>query len=139
MLIASGSEAVRVYGQLNGSTVRTYAGVLAGRNYGIIANCAASGYGFVGSSGSRDYGLVAYNYSTLYIGGLVGGNFASGSSRNGSLGIFSSEANCPSVIVSAYNASVYAGGLAGVNNGAIQSSYALAPCSPRTSATAPCG
>lgn len=125
VLMASGSEAVRVYGQLNGSTVRTYAGVLAGRNYGIIANCAASGYGFVGSSGSRDYGLVAYNYSTLYIGGLVGGNFASGSSRNGSLGIFSSEANCPSVIVSAYNASVYAGGLAGVNNGAIQSSYAL--------------
>ena len=55
----------------------------------------------------------------------MGGNFASGSSRNGSLGIFSSEANCPSVIVSAYNASVYAGGLAGVNNGAIQSSYAL--------------
>ena len=49
VLIASGSEAVRVYGQLNGSTVRTYAGVLAGRNYGIIANCAASGYGFVGS------------------------------------------------------------------------------------------
>lgn len=125
VLMASGSEAVRVYGQLNGSTVRTYAGVLAGRNYGIIANCAASGYGFVGFSGSRDYGLVAYNYSTLYIGGLVGGNFASGSSRNGSLGIFSSEANCPSVIVSAYNASVYAGGLAGVNNGAIQSSYAL--------------
>ena len=31
----------------------------------------------------------------------------------------------PSVIVSAYNASVYAGGLAGVNSGAIQSSYAL--------------
>ena len=119
-------EAVRLTRRLDGSTVRIYAGVLAGRNYGIIANCAVSGYGFEGISGNRDYGLVAYNYSTLYIGGLVGGNFASGSSRNGTLGIFSCESSCPDVTVSAYNASVYAGGLTGSNTGGtIQSSYAV--------------
>ena len=126
VMLGQYGEAVRLTRRLDGSTVRLYAGVLAGRNYGIIANCAVSGYGFEGSSGSRDYGLVAYNYSTLYIGGLVGGNFASGSSRNGTLGIFSSESNCPDVTVSAYNASVYAGGLAGANSGGtIQSSYAV--------------
>lgn len=119
-------EAVRLTRRLDGSAVQVYAGVLAGRNYGIIANCAASGYGFKGVSDGHDYGLAAYNYSTLYVGGLVGGSFASGSSRNGTLGIFSSESNCPDVTVSAYNASVYAGGLAGTNSGGtIQSSYAV--------------
>ena len=126
VLLGQYDEAVRLAGRLDGSTVQVYAGVLAGRNYGIIANCAVSGYSFEGISGNRDYGLVAYNYSTLYVGGLAGGNFASGSSRNGTLGIFSSESNCPAITVLAYNASVYAGGLAGTNRGGtIQSSYAV--------------
>ncbi len=117
-LLSSGTERVERSGLLQGSATVVYMGVLAGRNYGTISNCAVSGYGF--GSGT---GILAYQHSTVYMGGLVGGNLYH---KTHSGRILSSEANCPTVQVSSYNASIYAGGFAGSNaGGSIQSCYAL--------------
>lgn len=103
---------------IQGSTTVVYMGALAGRNYGTVSNCAVSGYAFGGASG-----VAAYQHSTVYLGGLVGGNLYH-KTRSGR--IVSSEANCPQAEVSAYSAAVYAGGFTGSNaGGSIQSCYAL--------------
>lgn len=117
-LLSSGTERVERSGLIQGSTTVVYMGVLAGRNYGTISNCAVSGYGF-----GSGMGILAYQHSTVYMGGLVGGNLYH---KTHSGRILSSEANCPLVQVSSYNASIYAGGFAGSNaGGSIQSCYAL--------------
>lgn len=117
-LLSSGTERVERSGLIQGSTTVVYMGVLAGRNYGTISNCAVSGYGF-----GSGMGILAYQHSTVYMGGLVGGNLYH---KTHSGRILSSEANCPLVQVSSYNASIYAGGFAGCNaGGSIQSCYAL--------------
>ena len=117
-LLSSGTERVERSGLIQGSTTVVYMGVLAGRNYGTISNCAVSGYSF-----GSGMGILAYQHSTVYMGGLVGGNLYH---KTHSGRILSSEANCPLVQVSSYNASIYAGGFAGSNaGGSIQSCYAL--------------
>lgn len=117
-LLSLGTERVERSGLIQGSTTVVYMGVLAGRNYGTISNCAVSGYSF-----GSDMGILAYQHSTVYMGGLVGGNLYH---KTHSGRILSSEANCPLVQVSSYNASIYAGGFAGSNaGGSIQSCYAL--------------
>ena len=117
-LLSSGTERVERSGLIQGSTTVVYMGVLAGRSYGTISNCAVSGYGF-----GSGMGILAYQHSTVYMGGLVGGNLYH---KTHSGRILSSEANCPLVQVSSYNASIYAGGFAGSNaGGSIQSCYAL--------------
>lgn len=117
-LLSSGTERVERRGLIQGSTTVVYMGVLAGRNYGTISNCAVSGYSF-----GSGMGILAYQHSTVYMGGLVGGNLYH---KTHSGRILSSEANCPLVQVSSYNASIYAGGFAGSNaGGSIQSCYAL--------------
>lgn len=118
VLLSSGTERVERSGLIQGSTTVVYMGVLAGRNYGTISNCAVSDYGF-----GSGMGILAYQHSTVYMGGLVGGNLYH---KTHSGRILSSEANCPLVQVSSYNASIYAGGFAGSNaGGSIQSCYAL--------------
>lgn len=118
MLLSSGPERVERRGLIQGSTTVVYMGVLAGRSYGTISNCAVSGYSF-----GSGMGILAYQHSTVYTGGLVGGNLYH---KTHSGRILSSEANCPLVQVSSYNASIYAGGFAGSNaGGSIQSCYAL--------------
>ena len=103
---------------IQGSTTVVYMGALVGRNYGTVSNCAVSGYAFGGASG-----VAAYQHSTVYLGGLVGGNLYH---KTHSGRIVSSEANCPQAEVSAYSAAVYAGGFTGSNaGGSIQSCYAL--------------
>lgn len=105
-------------GLIQGSTTVVYMGTLAGRNYGTVSNCAVSGYALGGASG-----VAAYQHSTVYLGGLVGGNLYH---KTHSGRIVSSEANCPLAEVSAYSAAVYAGGFTGSNaGGSIQSCYAL--------------
>ena len=105
-------------GLIQGSTTVVYMGALAGQNYGTVSNCAVSGYAFGGASG-----VAAYQHSTVYLGGLVGGNLYH---KTHSGRIVSSEANCPLAEVSAYSAAVYAGGFTGSNaGGSIQSCYAL--------------
>lgn len=105
-------------GLIQGSTTVVYMGALAGRNYGTVSNCAVSGYALGGASG-----VAAYQHSTVYLGGLVGGNLYH---KTHSGRIVSSEANCPLAEVSAYSAAVYAGGFSGSNaGGSIQSCYAL--------------
>ena len=117
-LLSSGMERVERSGLIQGSTTVVYMGVLAGRNYGTISNCAVSDYSF-----GSGMGILAYQHSTVYMGGLVGGNLYH---KTHSGRILSSEANCPLVQVSSYNASIYAGGFAGSNaGGSIQSCYAL--------------
>ena len=117
-LLSSGTERVERRGLIQGSTTVVYIGVLAGRSYGTISNCAVSGYSF-----GSGMGILAYQHSTVYMGGLVGGNLYH---KTHSGRILSSEANCPLVQVSSYNASIYAGGFAGSNaGGSIQSCYAL--------------
>ena len=117
-LLSSGTERVERSGLIQGSTTVVYMGVLAGRNYGTISNCAVSDYSF-----GSGMGILAYQHSTVYTGGLVGGNLYH---KTHSGRILSSEANCPLVQVSSYNASIYAGGFAGSNaGGSIQSCYAL--------------
>ena len=117
-LLSSGTERVERRGLIQGSTTVVYMGVLAGRSYGTISNCAVSGYSF-----GSGMGILAYQHSTVYMGGLVGGNLYH---KTHSGRILSSEANCPLVQVSSYNASIYAGGFAGSNaGGSIQSCYAL--------------
>ena len=117
-LLSSGTERVERSGLIQGSTTVVYMGVLAGRNYGTISNCAVSDYSF-----GSGMGILAYQHSTVYMGGLVGGNLYH---KTHSGRILSSEANCPLVQVSSYNASIYAGGFAGSNaGGSIQSCYAL--------------
>ena len=105
-------------GLIQGSPTVVYMGALAGRNYGTVSNCAVSGYALGGASG-----VAAYQHSTVYLGGLVGGNLYH---KTHSGRIVSSEANCPLAEVSAYSAAVYAGGFTGSNaGGSIQSCYAL--------------
>lgn len=105
-------------GLIQGSTTVVYMGALTGRNYGTVSNCAVSGYALGGASG-----VAAYQHSTVYLGGLVGGNLYH---KTHSGRIVSSEANCPLAEVSAYSAAVYAGGFTGSNaGGSIQSCYAL--------------
>lgn len=117
-LLSSGTERVERSRLIQGSTTVVYMGVLAGRSYGTISNCAVSGYSF-----GSGMGILAYQHSTVYMGGLVGGNLYH---KTHSGRILSSEANCPLVQVSSYNASIYAGGFAGSNaGGSIQSCYAL--------------
>ena len=117
-LLSSGTERVERSGLIQGSTTVVYMGVLAGRNYGTISNCAVSDYSF-----GSGMGILGYQHSTVYMGGLVGGNLYH---KTHSGRILSSEANCPLVQVSSYNASIYAGGFAGSNaGGSIQSCYAL--------------
>ncbi len=111
-------SAVERSGLIQGSTTVVYMGALAGRNYGTVSNCAVSGYALSGASG-----VAAYQHSTVYLGGLVGGNLYH---KTHSGRIVSSEANCPLAEVSAYSAAVYAGGFTGSNaGGSIQSCYAL--------------
>ena len=117
-LLSSGAERTERSGLIQGSSTVVYMGVLAGRNYGTVSNCAVSGYSF-----GSDMGILAYQHSTVYMGGLVGGNLYH---KTHSGRITTSEANCPMVQVSSYNASVYAGGFTGSNvGGSIQSCYAL--------------
>lgn len=117
-LLSSGTERVERSGLIQGSTTVVYMGALAGRNYGTVSNCAVSGYALSGASG-----VAAYQHSTVYLGGLVGGNLYH---KTHSGRIVSSEANCPLAEVSAYSAAVYAGGFTGSNaGGSIQSCYAL--------------
>lgn len=117
-LLSSGTERVERSGLIQGSTTVVYKGALAGRNYGTVSNCAVSGYALGGASG-----VAAYQHSTVYLGGLVGGNLYH---KTHSGRIVSSEANCPLAEVSAYSAAVYAGGFTGSNaGGSIQSCYAL--------------
>ena len=117
-LLSSGTERVERSGLIQGSTTVVYMGALAGRNYGTVSNCAVSGYTLGGASG-----VAAYQHSTVYLGGLVGGNLYH---KTHSGRIVSSEANCPLAEVSAYSAAVYAGGFTGSNaGGSIQSCYAL--------------
>lgn len=117
-LLSSGTERVERSGLIQGSTTVVYMGALAGRNYGTVSNCAVSGYALGGASG-----VAAYQHSTVYLGGLVGGNLYH---KTHSGRIVSSEANCPLAEVSAYSAAVYAGGFTGSNaGGSIQSCYAL--------------
>lgn len=115
---SSSKSTVERSGLIQGSTTVVYMGALAGRNYGTVSNCAVSGYAFGGASG-----VAAYQHSTVYLGGLVGGNLYH---KTHSGRIVSSEANCPLAEVSAYSAAVYAGGFTGSNaGGSIQSCYAL--------------
>lgn len=117
-LLSSGTERVERSGLIQGSTTVVYMGALAGRNYGTVSNCAVSGYALGGASG-----VAAYQHSTVYLGGLVGGNLYH---KTHSGRIVSSEANCPLAEVSAYSAAVYAGGFTGSNaGGSIQSCYTL--------------
>lgn len=117
-LLSSGTERVERSGLIQGSTTVVYMGALAGRNYGTVSNCAVSGYALGGASG-----VAAHQHSTVYLGGLVGGNLYH---KTHSGRIVSSEANCPLAEVSAYSAAVYAGGFTGSNaGGSIQSCYAL--------------
>ena len=117
-VLSDGGDAVTRQGLINGSTTVVYMGVLAGRNYGTITNCAVSGYD-VGLA----EGILAYQNSTVYAGGLVGGNLYH---RDHSGYITASEANCPMVLVSAYSSQIYVGGFTGSNaGGSIQSCYAL--------------
>ena len=117
-LLSSGTERVERGGLIQGSTTVVYMGALAGRNYGTVSNCAVSGYALGSASG-----VAAYQHSTVYLGGLVGGNLYH---KTHSGRIVSSEANCPLAEVSAYSAAVYAGGFTGSNaGGSIQSCYAL--------------
>ena len=118
LLSDDNKSAVERSGLIQGSTTVVYVGALAGRNYGTVSNCAVSGYSLGGTSG-----VAAYQHSTVYLGGLVGGNLYH---KTHSGRIVSSEANCPQAEVSAYNAAVYAGGFTGSNaGGSIQSCYAL--------------
>ena len=115
---SSSNTTVERSGLIQGSTTVVYMGALAGRNYGTVSNCAVSGYALGGASG-----VAAYQHSTVYLGGLVGGNLYH---KTHSGRIVSSEANCPLAEVSAYSAAVYAGGFTGSNaGGSIQSCYAL--------------
>lgn len=115
---SSSNTTVERSGLIQGSTTVVYMGALAGRNYGTVSNCAVSGYALGGASG-----VAAYQHSTVYLGGLVGGNLYH-KTHGGR--IVSSEANCPLAEVSAYSAAVYAGGFTGSNaGGSIQSCYAL--------------
>lgn len=115
---SSSKSTVERSGLIQGSTTVVYMGALAGRNYGTVSNCAVSGYALGGASG-----VAAYQHSTVYLGGLVGGNLYH---KTHSGRIVSSEANCPLAEVSAYSAAVYAGGFTGSNaGGSIQSCYAL--------------
>lgn len=115
---ATSKNTVERSGLIQGSTTVVYMGALAGRNYGTVSNCAVSGYALGGASG-----VAAYQHSTVYLGGLVGGNLYH---KTHSGRIVSSEANCPQAEVSAYSAAVYAGGFTGSNaGGSIQSCYAL--------------
>ena len=115
---SASKSAVERSGLIQGSTTVVYMGALAGRNYGTVSNCAVSGYALGGASG-----VAAYQHSTVYLGGLVGGNLYH---KTHSGRIVSSEANCPLAEVSAYSAAVYAGGFTGSNaGGSIQSCYAL--------------
>ena len=115
---SSSKSTVERSGLIQGSTTVVYMGALAGRNYGTVSNCAVSGYALGDASG-----VAAYQHSTVYLGGLVGGNLYH---KTHSGRIVSSEANCPLAEVSAYSAAVYAGGFTGSNaGGSIQSCYAL--------------
>ena len=93
-----------------------YMGVLVGKNTGTIENCAVSGYYIAGSDGT----IHAYENSTLYAGGLVGGNDDGGIITNCS-------ADTPALRLSSVFANVYLGGFVGSNSnsGYIGNCYAL--------------
>ena len=89
-----------------------YMGVLVGRNFGTINNCAASGYYIAGSDGT----IHAYENSYLYAGGLVGGNAGT---------ITNCSADTPALRLSSAYANAYLGGFVGTNSSYISSCYAL--------------
>lgn len=85
-----------------------YLGAIAGRNDGVIYNCAAAGYSITGN---------AYQGSVLYLGGFTGYN--SGTIRSGSV-------SCPAITANSNYARLYTGGFAGGSSGLIHQSYAMA-------------
>lgn len=85
-----------------------YLGAIAGRNDGVIYNCAAAGYFITGN---------AYQGSVLYLGGFTGYN--SGTIRSGSV-------SCPAITANSNYARLYTGGFAGSSSGLIHQSYAMA-------------
>ena len=89
-----------------------YIGVLVGRNFGTIQNCAVSGYYIAGSDGT----IHAYENSNLYAGGLVGGNAGT---------ITNCSADTPALRLSSSYANAYLGGFAGINSNYISNCYAL--------------
>ncbi len=90
-----------------GQTV--HMGVLVGRNYGVVSNCAVAGYRI---------NLYTYADSTLHVGGLVGRNEGT---------ITNCSAVTPDLRVNAtYSTEVFIGGLVGSNGGAVSNSYCLA-------------
>ena len=92
--------------------VPVYMGVLAGYNSGRINNCAAAGYYIAGSDGT----IHAYDNSRVYVGGLLGGNSGT---------ISKTSSDCPSIQLSANQATVMIGGFAGINDGTITDSYGI--------------
>lgn len=95
----------------------TYAiGGLVGRNEGTITNCAVAGLRLTNKDGDTIY---TYTNSTLYAGGLVGYNSASGVITNCS-------AVVPEIKVDALFSNVYVGGFVGGNYNDIRFSYAIA-------------
>ena len=89
-----------------------FMGVLAGRNTGLISNCAAAGYYIAGSDGT----IHAYENSNLYAGGLVGENAGK---------ITNCSADTPALRLSSTFARVYLGGFVGNNTNYISNCYAL--------------
>ena len=109
----SGDYYVSHKGLISTNTV-AYIGVLAGRNRsaGRITNCSVDGYYIAGDQGT----ILAYENSTLYIGGLVGENE----------GLVSScSADTADLSLSSTFANVSMGGFVGFNRGRIENSYAL--------------
>ncbi len=130
-LLSSGTERVERSGLIQGSTTVVYMGVLAGRNYGTISNCAVSGYSFGSASG-----VAAYQHSTVYLGGLVGGNLYHKTQRAHRV----QRGQLPLAEVSALQCPVYAGGFTGSNaGGSIQSCYALGVLKALDVSAARCG
>lgn len=91
-------------------------GVLTGRNYGTIYNCAVTGYRLAGANPD---GAIFIGSSTLYVGGLVGSNESTGTIENCS-------AVTSGVSLTALYANASVGGFAGQNQGVIRNSYAIA-------------
>ncbi len=103
--VAVGEEAPTI--RISASLRTAYLGALAGRNEGVITNCAVSGY---------QLRVQAYRASTMYVGGLVGYN----SGRIRSCG-----ADFPLIYGATTYATVYIGGFAGGGTGQVRQSYAI--------------
>ncbi len=85
----------------------TFHGALAGRNDGVITNCAVAGY-------TTD--LNVYNGSEVFLGGLVGGNYGS---------VYNSSVVGLLTTMNINHSYTYVGGFVGVNYGSVGRSYAI--------------